>query len=156
MARLPKPLETTDRRVHRSSIEIEARKTLEEMFSGDYEKGLKPSNRLNANQKKLFKQIADHYTKLNIAGDIDFIMLENTVVAIDRLQNIEKMINQDFEMIRDRELMQAKDKYTKDLFKGSEKFGLSPIDRAKFALATGKKVAEENDPLLSVLKNKSS
>lgn len=154
MGRNPKPTITATGKI--SKAEIEARQALEEMFSGDYEQGLKPSNRLNSNQKKLFKQIVDHYSKLNIAGDIDFLTLEYTVIAIDRLQNIEKMINQDFDMIRDPELMRAKDKYTRDFLKGCEKFGLSPIDRAKFAAQVGKKVAEEKDPLLAVLKKQSS
>ena len=56
------------------------------MFGADYEQGLKPSNRLNSNQKKLFKQIVHHYSKLNMAGDIDFLSLEYTVIAIDRLR----------------------------------------------------------------------
>ena len=138
-----------------SKAQMQIRIETEEKLQGKSDK-VKPSTRLNSNQKKIFQYIVTELEQSKLLGNLDSFLLETGVIAIDRLQNIEKMINQDFELIRDRELMQAKDKYTKDFLKGCEKFGLSPIDRAKFALATGKKVAQESDPLLSVLKNKSS
>lgn len=154
MGRSPKNIDVSTG--ERSRATVETRQKVEDLFGAELCKDLKPSNRLNSNQKKLFNFIVDHYKKINVLGDIDFVMLEQTVIAIDRLQAIEKMINSDFELIRDRELMAAKAKYSQDLLKSSEKFGMSPIDRAKFGVLASQKVEQEKDPLLKVLKNKSS
>lgn len=125
---------------------------VEDLFGADLQVGLKPSKHLNANQKKIYKFILDNYTKnVNVLGDIDGILLENTAIAIDRLQNIEKLVNADFEMIRDRELMAAKTKYQADFIKGVDFFGMSPASRAKLGVLGAKVKAEESDPLLKVL-----
>ena len=122
------------------------------MFGAEVTKDLKPSSRLNSNQKKLFLEIKHHIENVGIHGDIDAHMLETCAIAIDRLQNIEKMINADFDRIRDRELMAAKTKYTADFIKGVEFFGMAPTARAKFGTLLTAKKAEEKDPLLKVLK----
>ena len=77
------------------------------------------------------------------------------VIAIDRLQTIEKTINQDFDMIYNKELMQAKSKYTHDFLKFINEACLSPQSRAKMGVIASNKMMEEVDPLLKVLKNKS-
>jgi P27 family predicted phage terminase small subunit len=138
----------------RTQDEIIARNMVEDLFGCELTDDLKPSNRLNAGQKKIYKWILDNFMKVGHIGDLDKIMLEQTCIAIDRLQQIEKMINQDFELIRDKELMAAKNKYTQDLHKGVEVFGMSPIARAKMGILAAKKVEEEKDPLLKVLKKK--
>ena len=132
--------------------DIEVRTKVKEMFGADVTKDLKPSSRLNSNQKKLFLEIKHHIENVGIHGDIDAHMLETCAIAIDRLQNIEKMINADFDRIRDRELMAAKSKYTIDFLKGVEFFGMAPTARAKFGSLLTAKKAEEKDPLLKVLK----
>lgn len=154
MPRPPKKAETKTSRIDK--VDSATRTKVEDLFGANLEDGLKPSKRLNSNQKKLYNFIVDHFKKINVLGDIDTIMLETTVIAIDRLQSIEKMINEDFELIRDKSLLSAKDKYTKDFLKGVEKFGMSPIDRAKFGVLTVQAKETENDPLLKVLGKKSS
>jgi phage terminase small subunit len=151
MPRVPKNVDLTES--HRSRKEIETRKNVEDLFGAELTKDLKPSNRLNANQKKLFKFIADHHKSIGVLGDIDGIMLELTVIAIDRLQSIEKLINEDFDQINNRELMAAKSKYTTDFLKGVEMFGMSPSARAKFGILAAQKAEQETDPLLKVLKS---
>jgi P27 family predicted phage terminase small subunit len=133
-----------------------ARGLVEDLFGAELTKDLKPSNRLNANQKKIFNHIIEHYKHIGVLGDVDAHMLETTAIAIDRLQNIEKLINQDFERGLDRELMAMKSKYTADFMKGVEMFGMSPSSRAKFGVMAAQAKKEEADPLLKVLKNKSS
>ena len=135
-----------------SKDDIALRNKVKSMFGAELSKDLKPSSRLNANQKKLFYFIKEHIDNVGVLGDIDVVMLENTCIAIDRLQNIEKMINQDFELIRDKELMAAKGRYTADLLKGVEFFGMSPTSRAKFGSLVANNKEKEKDPLLKVLK----
>lgn len=152
--RPPKSPELKEGRIHKDDMEV--RTKVKEMFGADVTKDLKPSSRLNSNQKKLFLEIKHHIENVGIHGDIDAHMLETCAIAIDRLQNIEKMINADFDQIRDRELMAAKTKYTADFIKGVEFFGMAPTARAKFGSLLTAKKAEEKDPLLKVLKGKSS
>lgn len=151
---MPRPIKNADMTEgHRTRKELEARKTVEDLFGAELSKDLKPSNRLNANQKKLFKYIIEHYRSIGVLGDIDSFMLESLCIAIDRLQSIEKLINEDFDNINNRELMAAKSKYTNDFLKGVDMFGMSPSSRAKFGLMAAKKQEEETDPLLKVLKS---
>ena len=59
-------------------------------------------------------------------------------------------------MNQGQELMAAKTKYTADFIKGVEFFGMAPTARAKFGTLLAAKKSEETDPLLKVLKEKSS
>ena len=134
--------------------EFHKRKTTQDKLKGKADK-IEPSNRLNANQKKLFRYIVSELENSKVLGNLDTFMLEMGVIAIDRLQVIEKSINQDFDMIYNKELMQAKSKYTTDFFKFVNEACLSPQSRAKMGILANNKAMEEMDPLLKVLKNKS-
>ena len=134
--------------------EFRNRKNTQDRLKGSADK-IEPSNRLNANQKKLFRYIVSELENSKVLGNLDTFMLEMGVIAIDRLQVIEKSINQDFDMIYNKELMQAKSKYTTDFFKFVNEACLSPQSRAKMGILANNKAMEEMDPLLKVLKNKS-
>lgn len=155
MPRPPKdPSLITGHKVSKEDIAL--RNKVKEMFGAEVTSDLKAPSRLNTNQKKLFNVIKSHIENAGVYGNIDAHMLEATAIAIDRLQNIEKLINEDFDQLRDRELMSAKAKYTADFLKGVEFFGMAPTARAKFGSLVANKKAEESDPLLKVLKGKSS
>ena len=155
MPRRPKPNELrVGNSVKKEDAEVRAK--VSEMFGAEVFEEIKAPSRLNSNQKKIFNMIKQHIENAGVYGSIDAQMLETTSIAIDRLQNIEKMINSDFERIRDRELMAAKSKYTSDFLKGVEFFGMAPTARAKFGSLVANKKADEQDPLLKILKPKSS
>ena len=156
MARHPKdPKLATGNSISKEDAAV--RHKVREMFGADVFEEIKAPSRLNSNQKKVFNTIKQHIENAGVYGSIDAQMLETTAIAIDRLQVIEKMINQDFDNIYNRELMAAKSKYTADFLKGVEFFGMAPTARAKFGSLVANKKAEEQDPLLKVLnKHKSS
>ena len=135
--------------------EMNKRILVEEALQGEGDK-LEPSGRLNANQKKIFRYIVGELEKCKLLGNLDSFMLETGCIAIDRLQSIEKTINQDFEMIRDKDLMAAKRLYSTDFAKFVNDACLSPQARAKMGILAANKALEETDPLLKVLKSKSS
>ena len=137
-----------------TKAEINKRIEIEDAIKGGSVK-LEPSSRLNANQKKIFRFIVQHLEPSKILGTIDSFMLETGVIAIDRLQTIEKTINQDFDQIYNKDLMVAKSKYTLDLQKFINDACLSPQARAKMGVIASNKMMEDKDPLLKVLKNKS-
>jgi P27 family predicted phage terminase small subunit len=133
-----------------TKAEIAKRIETEDRLRGASEK-IKPSARLNANQKKVFNYIVAELEASNILGNLDTFILETASIAIDRLQGIEKIINQDFDRICDKDLMQAKSKYTTDFFKCCQQLSLSPESRAKMGIMSLNQAMEEVDPLLKVL-----
>jgi P27 family predicted phage terminase small subunit len=136
--------------------EINNRIEMEDKLRGNGDK-IKPPSRLNSNQKKIFEYIVSELDASAILGNVDSYMLEMGSIAIDRLQAIERVINQDFDSaIRDKELMSAKRAYTADFLKFCAETCLSPQSRAKMGILAANKAMEEQDPLLKVLKNKSS
>ena len=154
MGRHPVDISINSKKNTKDDIAVRAK--VKAMFGAEFSKDLKPSDRLNSNQKKLFNFLKKHIEDVGILGDIDAAIMETVCIAIDRLQSIEKMINEDFELIRDRDLMSAKSKYTTDFIKGVEFFGMAPTARAKFGTLIANAKEKEKDPLLNVLKGKSS
>lgn len=136
----------------RTKAEVESRSLAELTLTGADDK-VKPSARLNSNQKKIFNYIVTELEAAGIIGNLDTFILETTCIAIDRLQCVEKIINQDFERAFDRELMNTKTKYTSDFYKGVEYLSLSPMTRAKMGILAANKKQQETDPLLKVLKS---
>lgn len=130
--------------------EIKSRLEQEEKLKGKANNIL-PSQYLNDHQKELFNYIVDELRASGILSNLDVFTLETCVIAIDRLQNIETMINQDFELLRDKQLMASKDKYTKDLFRTVNELSLSPQSRAKLGNINVQANLKEEDPLLKVL-----
>lgn len=63
------------------------------------------------------------------------------------------MINGDSELLLSKELMSAKDKYTKDLYRCCSELSLSPQSRAKLANININTQKDKADPLLEALKN---
>lgn len=135
--------------------EINARIEAEEKLRGNTDCIEAPSG-LNANQKKIFEYVVSELKASAILGNVDSYILELGVIAIDRLQAIEGIINKDFEAIRDKELMSAKRAYTADFLKFCAETCLSPQSRAKMGILAANKALEETDPLLKVLKKRSS
>jgi P27 family predicted phage terminase small subunit len=138
-----------------TKAELNARIEVEDLLKGESNKIEAPS-RLNANQKKIFNYIVSELKPSKILGNLDSYMLEMGAIAIDRLQCIEKEINRDFTMIYNRELMSAKSKYSADFIKFCQEACLSPQSRAKMGILATNKKEEDSDPLLKVLKGKSS
>ncbi len=134
--------------------EINIRQNAENMLKGESQ-SIEPSARLNSNQKKIFKYIVAELEASKILGNLDSYLLETASIAIDRLQSIEKIINKDFERICDKELMQARNAYTKDFFKCCQELSLSPQSRAKFGILALNQAQEDADPLLKIIKKKS-
>src|SRR5690348_7187295 len=121
---------TTTRTGNMTKEEKRARLDQEGKLKGKADNIL-PSEYLNEHQKELFKYIVDELRASGILSNLDIFALETCVIAIDRLQHIETMINNDLELLRDKMLMASKDKYTKDLFRTVNELSLSPQARAK-------------------------
>lgn len=132
---------------------IEARTIAEDKLKGPSD-DVTPPDYLSDKQKVIFEFIVDNLKESGILSNLDNFILATCSIAIDRLQEIESIINKDFVRITDRELMNAKDKYTKDLYRTCNELSLSPQSRAKLANINVQANQQEEDPLLNLLKGK--
>lgn len=135
---------------HLTKEEIEGRQAIENKLKGNDDK-LKPPTYLNKNQKKIFKTIVCELKESGILSNLDNYILSTAAIAIDRLQEIEKIINEDIQNLYNKDLMASKDKYTKDLFRCCNELSLSPQSRAKFANINIQARTNKEDPLLKAL-----
>lgn len=136
---------------HITEEERQERLQQEQLLKGNGDK-IQPSNYLSKDQKKLFNLIVGELEASGILGNLDIFVLETTIIAIDRLQAIEKMINENINNLFDKTLMATKDKYTKDLWRGCSELSLSPQSRAKLGNINVQAKNNANDELLKALR----
>lgn len=149
MARPSKPISIQSR--HNTKEEIEKRKEQEERLKGLADK-IKPPKHLTKNQKKIFKFIVDQLKASGILSNLDIFMLTTCAIAVDRINEIEEMINKEPILLRDKDLMSSKDKYSKEFFRCSNELSLSPQARAKIAGLNLQAKEKEEDPVIKALK----
>jgi P27 family predicted phage terminase small subunit len=131
--------------------EIEERVLIENKLKGSAD-SISPPKHLNARQKKLFQFIVSELEASGILGNLDVHILGVCSIAIDRIQQIEKILNKNIERITDTKLMSARDKYTKDFFRCCNELSISPQSRAKLGTINFQVKQKEDDPLMKVLK----
>lgn len=148
MARPSKSVKTMSKNLTKEEKEV--RLETEEKLRGRGD-NISPPKYLNARQKKIFNYIVQELEASKILGNLDVYILATCVISIDRLQEIEKLINKDIERILDKSLMAAKEKYTKDFFRCCNELSLSPQSRAKLGNINLQAEQDKQDPLLKVL-----
>lgn len=146
MARPCKSIDTTSK--NWTKEEYEARKQAEEKLRGNNDK-IKPPNYLNANAKKIFKYIVSELESAGILTNLDNFILANTAIAIDRIQEAEKLLNDD---ILNKDALKIKESYTKEFFRYCNELSLSPQSRSKLANINIQAQSDKNDELLQVLR----
>lgn len=131
-----------------TKAEIQARIDNEKKLKGDAS-SIRPPKHLSKEQKKIFKEIVKKLEASQILSDKDVYLLAEFSVSIDRLQEVERRINEEPELLFDQKVMSTKDKYTKIFFRGCNELGFSPQSRAKIANINMQE--EKENPLLKVL-----
>ena len=111
-----------------------------------------PPDYLNENQKIIFTNIVTELKNTGLLTNLDNYILAICAVAVDRLQAIETLINEDIKNLKNREVLSAKDKYSKELFRCFTELSLSPAARAKLGCINVQTKQNEADPLLQLLK----
>lgn len=112
---------------------------------------LEPPDWLTARQKELFGFIVNELKEADILGNLDIFVLTQFVIAMDRIMTIENKINKSPSLLHDKDLMSAKDKYSKDLYRCISELSLSPQARAKIGTLNLAKRKKEADPVLQIL-----
>lgn len=149
MARPCKVIDSQSR--HNTKAEIKERKEAEEAIKGSDDKIAIPPEYLNNKQKDIYTFIVNELAETNILNNLDVFILSTCSIAVERLIKIETIINRNPNGLMNKDIMSAKDKYTKDLYRCCNELSLSPQSRAKLgSLALANKEKKE-DPLLKIL-----
>lgn len=148
MGRPAKAISTTSR--HNTKQETQNRLDAESALKGDNNK-IKAPTYASKSQKRIFNYIVKELKESNLLCNLDVYVLTSCCIAIDRLQEIETLINGNFAEIYSKELMSAKDKYSKDLYRCMSELSLSPASRAKIANINTQMQTAKDDPVLKAL-----
>ncbi|EES50020.1 phage terminase small subunit P27 family [Clostridium botulinum] len=119
----------------------------EQKLKGNGEK-IKPPKHLSKEQKKIFKYIVNELVNSEILGNLDIYVLSTCSICIDRLQEIEKLINEDIEKLNDRKLMGSRKDYQSDLFRCMSELSMTPASRAKLGNLNLQAQQNKEDPVL--------
>lgn len=143
MARPCKVISSQSR--HNTKAEIEERQQAEEDIKCKNDKIKFAPQHLNENQKNVYDYITNELADTEILANLDVYILTTCCIAVDRLTYIEDLINKKPAALLNKNLMSAKDKYTKDLYRCCNELSLSPQSRAKLgSLALANKDKRED------------
>jgi phage terminase, small subunit len=131
---------------HFTSEELKNRIDSETKLKGESDK-LKPPSYLTVPQKKIFRYIVTNLKSSGILGNLDIYVLTECSICIDRMQTIEKSINESG--VIEPALAAVKEKYTKAFFRYCNELSLSPQSRAKIANINAQ--SKEENPLIKAL-----
>lgn len=149
MARPAKPIELQT--AHNTKSDIKQRKMAQNAIKGDCS-AIVPPYRLSDSQLNIFNRIRDVYQKADLLGELDIYTLAECAVVIDRLQQIETKINDNPDLLLDKDVMSVRKGYTQDYYRLCNELGLSPQSRAKLGSLSLQKDKQDNDVLLTILK----
>ncbi len=127
----------------------QARKAEEKKLKGDAV-NVKPSFPLSKEQKRIFNKIKGLFEELDMLGELDCYVLTEGAVIIDRLRDIEQRINEDPELLFDRDVCNTRKEYMQNFFRVCNELSLSPQARAKMGIMAAGKSAEKNDPIFQI------
>lgn len=133
---------------HLTNDEKNTKIKTENRLKGSSDK-LRPPPHLTAPQKKIFKFIVKNLESSGILGNLDVYVISECSICIDRMQTIEKQINENPELLSDSSLIATKDRYAKNFQRYCNELCLSPQSRAKIANLNLQ--ADDKNPLMELL-----
>ena len=151
MARPCIPIELSSR--HNTKEETNARKAVEEKLKGNSDKIIAPDY-LNLDQVKIFKMIVDELTATGILINLDIYTLAECSICIDRMQKIDKKINEDDTLLWDRKLLATRKDAEAGFFRACQLLGLSPQSRAKIGSINVQVKKNNDDPVYSAMERR--
>ena len=125
----------------------QARKAEEKKLKGDAV-NVKPSFPLSKEQKRIFNKIKGLFEELDMLGELDCYVLTEAAVVIDRLNQIEKHLNERPDLLYDRDICNTRKEYMQNFFRICNELSLSPQSRAKMGIIASDKDSQDSDPIL--------
>lgn len=127
---------------------LESRQNNEELLKGT-SSDIEPPEYLTESQRSIFQYIVTSLEASGILGSLDVYILAECSICIDRMQEIERTINEAGSIIPS--LVRLKETYTKAFFRYCNELSLSPQSRAKLANINAQTAAADENPLLKIL-----
>lgn len=127
----------------------QARRTTENTLKGEAVQ-IVPSFALSEEQTEIFKKIKSLFEKAGLLGELDCYVLTEGAVVIDRLQQIDLRINNDPDLLFDRDVCNTRKEYMQNFFRICNELSLSPQSRAKMGILALGKDKQEKDPILQI------
>lgn len=146
MARPCKAIETKSGAISKANKEL--REEAEKSIKGNNDEVKKCPKWLTKSQKAIRKKLV--FELKNVLTNVDCYILDECAVAIDRVIEIEKMINENLTLLENKTLISTREKYTATFFRCCSELSMSPQSRAKIANAIVSGRQEEN-PLMRIL-----
>ena len=126
------------------------RKNAENKLKGNGS-NVKPAYKLSKEQKKIFNTIRKVLEDAGVLGELDAYVLTATAVAADRLAEIDLRVNENPDLMLDKDLAGVRGKYWSDFRQGCNELGLSPQARAKLGIVAAANKSKESDPLQKLM-----
>ena len=140
---MSRPAKATGARVrHDTNADNRKRGDIESSLRGS-DSLPKPPKFLSQPQRKIFRRITRELGPSGVLSGLDDYIISTFAVAVDRLEAIERQMNEDPELIGSERLTRAQNKYVKDFYRCCNELCLSPQSRAKYSSA---RVAAEKKP----------
>lgn len=146
IARPAKPIDLTSGA--RTKKEIQSRQEAEQKLKTNTLP--RPPKGTSKEVKKIFREIVKRLENADVLCSLDDWIIAKTATAIHKLNTIDAEIETNPNMKYDRDVMNARAKYTQDFYRGCNELGLSPQSRAKLAISM---TSREEDPLLDILRD---
>ena len=127
-----------------------ARQYLEETVSGVGEAPAAPDY-LTPAQKAVYNNIVDGLKESGILGRLDVYPLESVSVAIVAVREINKMIEDNPDLLFDTRIIGTRAKYQTEFWRGCNELCLSPQARAKLGAVAANAIKKQEDPLIKAL-----
>lgn len=132
--------------------EIQNRIDNEEKLKGNSDK-INPPDYLDNNQVELFNYIKNELEASKLLSNLDVFILAKCAIAINRLQYIEKKVNDNPKLLLiQNALMSNKKNYDADFFRCCNELSLSPAARAKLGNINLLAEIENDDPVTKALR----
>ena len=133
-----------------SKDETEQRLQIEDNLRGKSDK-LIPPLYLTDSQVEIFNYVLAELEEAKVLGNLDLFALSQLSICVDRMQQIERQVNEDPECMTDSKLMQTRDRYARDFLRLCNEFCMSPQSRAKLSISTVKPGQEKKKTLMELL-----
>jgi P27 family predicted phage terminase small subunit len=136
---------------HLTKEEKQKRLEQEEQLKGRAD-NIVPAQELNDNQLYLFNFVKSELEESGLLCNLDIFILTKCAIAIDRLQNIERKINNNPGLMFNKDVKSTKETYDKDFYRCCTELSLSPQSRAKLANININAKKEKEDPVIDALR----
>jgi len=112
---------------------------------------LVPPDYLTDEQRKIFMFIKSTLEEATLLGNLDIYILTQTAIVVDRLHQIEMMVNNDASLLSDSKFMRTRDRYSSDFYRCCNELCLSPQSRAKIAIKSAGPSDEKKLTIMDIL-----